>query len=259
MAESNTPGSSQPAGPSGSQGLDPKSVERAIAKRRLRRHVAIMGCGCFTVLGVLGIAFMVVVYQGAKNLAADFADPEARTQKVLAALGAESLPEGYHAAMAVDIPLPFDMVVLSDEPWLLDPEGPAEGALPVFNGVPGSKLFYYIHIKAKDSTGNDPFEREYKSNEKLDQGDLTIHGRRVAWEAHRGLSLRPQGHETGVFVRLRMECEDQHTRRAVWFHAKPENDQDLAGSPADTAALGAFLNHFRVCEALKPEEAPTVE
>lgn len=249
--------------PSGSSGpgslgpgpdlLDPKSIERAIARQRLRRRLSFLGCGCFVVLAVCAVVFAVVVYQGAKNLAADFSNPEARTQKVLAALGAESLPPGYHAVMAVDVPLPFDMVVLSDEPWLLEPDAdPATPtSLPTFNGVPGSKLFYYIHIQAEDRTGNDPFEREFKSQEKLDQGDLQIHDRRVAWEAHRGQGLRPQGHQEGIFCRLRFECDDQQTRRAVWFHERSPSDS-TTGTPADPEAISAFLGHFRVCG--EPEE-----
>ncbi len=243
-----------------SGGLDPKSIERAIARQRLRRRISWLGCGCFIVLGVCAVIFAVVVYQGAKNLAADFADPEARTQKVLDALGAEDLPAGYHAVLAVDVPLPFEMVVLSDEPWLLEPEAePATPTnLPTFNGVPGSKLFYYIHIQAEDRTGNDPFEREFNSEKKLGQGDLKIHGQRVAWEAHRGQGLRPQGHQDGVFSRLRFECADRQTRRAVWFHERSSSDEDgsFEGTPADPEAITAFVNHFRVCGVPEPAPSP---
>ena len=237
--------------------------ERGRARQRLRRRVGALGCGCFLVLTVVGLWFAWVVYRGTQNLAADFADPEARVRKVLAQLGAERLPDGYHAAMSVDVALPFKMVILSDEPWLLpvpgedgaENESDAQAPLPIFNGVPGTKLFYYIHIEAADRTGRDPFEREFSSSEKIKQGDLKLNGRLVAWEAHFGGLKRPSGLSSGLFTRLRFECGDEETRRAVWFHEKTSLPKDLTGTPADPDALNEFLSHFRLCDvAVKVEE-----
>lgn len=249
--------------PSSGHQLDLEALEaRGRARQRLRRRIGALGCGCFLVLAVVGLWLGWAVYRGAQNLAADLADPEARTQKVLDELGAESLPEGYYAAMTVDVPLPFDMVILSDEPWELEEsESEDAPAVPMFNGVPGSKLFYYIHILAADRSGQDPFEREFNSDRKLGQGDLKIHERLVAWEAHAGRVLRPQGREPGVFARLRIDCEDEETRRAVWFHRRdgiPEepSQEELAGTPADPQAIAEFLGHFRLCGV---DEEPAAE
>lgn len=210
-----------------SEPVDPRSVgedagitmeERGEIRRRLRRRLSVLGCGCFAILLVLGAGLGLVVYKGVKNLSEDFADPERRTRKVLNHLGAETLPPGYHAVLSLDVPLPFHMVVLSDEPWVIDPPESSD-TLPMFTGLPGDRLFFYIHIMTVDRSGQDPFEREFKSETVLDRDDLKVHGQLVAWEAHQGTFRRPDGPTPGVFARLRMECEDDQTRRAVWFVA----------------------------------------
>lgn len=243
--------------------------ERGLARRRLRRRLGVLGCGCFLVVAVTGIWLGWVFYRGVQNLAADFADPEARTRKVLAELGADELPKGYHAAMTVDVPLPFDMVILSDEPWDL-PEG-VDGPTPTepIYGVPGTKLFYYIHIQAEDRSGQDPFAREFVGEHKLAQGDLHLNGDLVAWEAHFGRLKRPGDPADGLFARLRIECDDDETRRGVWFHqaAPPPSApsaEDLRGTPADPNAIQDFLAHFDLCHAATEDEdgaaeAPDIE
>lgn len=237
---------------------EPSMEERGQARRRLRRRVGVLGCGCFLVVAITAMWLGWVFYRGVQNLAADFADPEARTRKVLRELGAETLPPGYYAAMTVDVPLPFDMVILSDQPWDLPQDEELEK--PIY-GVPGTKLFYYIHIQAEDRSGQDPFARELTADRKLGQGDLFLDDRLVAWEAHAGRLNRPGDPADGIFVRLRIDCGDAETRRGVWFHQKESvsaesSAEELAGSPADPEAITEFLGYFNLCGVPVAEPAP---
>ena len=83
-----------------------------------------VGCGCGLAVLLIGLALGGLAYfgyQGAKQFEADMKDPAARTDRVLEILGAEDLPEGYHAVMGMSVPLVMDIAILSDrEPG---PEG----------------------------------------------------------------------------------------------------------------------------------------
>ncbi|MDY7091365.1 MAG: hypothetical protein SX243_00185 [Acidobacteriota bacterium] len=73
------------------------------------------GCGCLMLLVaalVAGLAFWGV--QTAKQTIESLEDPAAQADRARDLLGAEELPEGYHAAIALEIPWVMRMTILSD-------------------------------------------------------------------------------------------------------------------------------------------------
>jgi hypothetical protein len=78
-----------------------------------------VACGCLG--AILALAFFMFAagfwaVQKARQFGEEMADPDARTTKVLAVLGASGLPEGYHPVVAFSVPMLLDVAVLSDLP-----------------------------------------------------------------------------------------------------------------------------------------------
>ena len=76
-----------------------------------------VGCAVFVVLGVIcAVVGGIWVFRGAKEFEQNFKDPVKRTEVALEILGAERLPEGYHAMAAFSAPLDlFEFAMLSSE------------------------------------------------------------------------------------------------------------------------------------------------
>ncbi|HET8644170.1 MAG TPA: hypothetical protein VFO85_01700, partial [Vicinamibacteria bacterium] len=114
-----------------------------------------VGLGCLGAV-LLAVAAVVAVgffgYRKVKQLEADLKDPSARADKVKRVLGTDRLPPGYHAVMAMSVPLVMDMAMLSDvEP---DFEGGRRRGSPL-----GQRGFFYVQTL---SPGNDKQElRDY--------------------------------------------------------------------------------------------------
>jgi hypothetical protein len=227
-------------------------------------YVAI-GCAVVVVLAivaVVGLGFF--GYRWAKKFEAELKDPAEREKKVLAVLGAEELPPGYHPMVGMSIPFVMDMAMLSDVPV-------PEGGEPDDAGFEERGFFYFKML----STGkqrrelDDFFEGriddaeflrqssiDLKRGEVIARGDLSLpatDGARyiaqrgsIAWG---GRGSRGEGLTSTILV----ECAgDSRMRLAMWFGPDPQPEADpgaadLSGSVADPEALAAFLGHFRFC------------
>lgn len=223
-----------------------------------------VGLGCLGVV-LLAVAAVALVgylgYRKVKQFEADMKDPAARTAKVQQALGADRLPDGYHAVMAMSIPFVMDMAMLSDVPP--DAQGQSKG--------PGQRGFIYMATIANKNGRNevrdyfegrgDPPEAlrrqgiNIERGEVLKRGTLDVAGQHLMYVAQRGHMNMGGSAQNGITTTMLVECPGSDRQRmAFWFGPAPAVDPNeksatlnLAGTPADESALQDFMGHFRLC------------
>lgn len=229
---------------------------------RERSAWSYVGVGCLSlvllgVLLVLGLGFW--AYRGAARLKTELDDPVARTEKVRRLLGTETLPPGYHAALAFKVPLLTEVAILTGA------EPDARGRIEQFGergliylqllaiGPKEQELREFFEGRAEGASPFDGHQIGIDDAEFIRRGRLSAGGADVFYVAQRGRvathGMRGQGITSLVFV----DCPaDRRVRLAVWFGPDPDPDTpvtelDLAGTPADEAALVDFLGRFRLC------------
>ena len=225
-----------------------------------------LGCGCVLLVALAIGAAVVAGYLGVsafKGYIEDMKDPAARGVKAGEILGASRLPEGYTAQLFLRVPWLVDMVVLSDgEPMVVQGEG-----FDLESEAVGEHLFVYFKLRKKrmdeeevermlrgDSTSDGvkvDIDIQVESDEELARGSFALEPQRLAWVAHRGeLDIDHDALE-GIYSQVIIDCPgDDLTRVAIWFQRDDEDREgtaDLAGSPADEAALRGLMGHFNVC------------
>lgn len=223
-----------------------------------------MGCAILLVIGavvVIGGGYW--LFKTTKEFGESMKDPEARTERVLRVLGAEELPEGYHAMVALTIPFVMKIAVLSDR---------APGQDGQIHGI-GERGFFFIEMintgqneeelrgYFEGETSDPGVLRDNNINidveEIIDRGILTQGPARLMYVAQRG-SVSTQGFRgEGLTALVLVDCpSDEKMRMAVWFGPDTANtagetpeEPGLAGTPADPNAIAAFLGRFRLCPA----------
>ena len=226
-----------------------------------------LGCGCALLVALVIAAVVAAGYFGVsafKGYLSDLKDPASRTARAAEILGASRLPEGYVGQLFVRIPWVFDMVILTDgEPMTIVEEGDAD----LDAAAVGEHLFLYVKLRSKrmDDEEIDRMLRgertsdgvradvgiELDPDEELSRGAFELPPQSLRWVAHRG-EIELDDDLPGIFSRVIIDCpSDELTRVAVWFRRDPEEPaaapSDLAGSPADEAALAELMGHFNVC------------
>jgi hypothetical protein len=229
-------------------------------------YVAI-GCGVTILLGVavvVGGGFM--VYRWGKRMERDLKDPATREARVREVLGAERIPEGYHAVVGMEVPFIMEMAILSDVPPREGEDEPPRGfeqrgffyfrmASMLSGGRDRRRLEDYFEGRSEDADflrhGSIHFDR----GEVLGRGEIEVPGAaRARYVAQRGsIAMGGAGGGAGLTSMVLVDCEgDGRLRMAIWFgpdpqREAPEGEASLAGSAADPEALAAFLGNFRFC------------
>jgi len=221
-----------------------------------------VGCLALVLLAVAAVATLGYFgYRQVKQFEADMKDPQARTQKALEALGADALPEGYHAVMSMSVPFVMDMAILSDEPP--DADGRSHGR--------GKRGFIYVSSMAPagkrealrdyfEGRGGEPDELRQQGinlerGELLKRGAVDVEGQHLMYVAQRGSISTGHGGGGGhgITTTMLVECPGSDRQRmAFWFGPDPDpavapDKLDLTGTPGDEEALRAFMGHFRLC------------
>jgi hypothetical protein len=209
-------------------------------------------------LGVFG-------YRWVQRTEQELKDPDTRLARVRQVLGCKSLPEGYHPVVGLSLPLLSEIAVLSDRPL---PEGEERGE-PF-----GERGFIYVKVLAPgqdEQELRDYFEGktadagvlrrngiELRTREPLGRGVIEHSGQSLLYQAQRGdVDFSAHG-ARGVTSLILVDCPlDRKLRFGIWFGPDPAAGGDagadaLAGTPADPAAIRAFMGHFRLCGQAAP-------
>lgn len=234
-----------------------------------------VGCGCLLfpviIAAVLG-GFGFFAFDFLQDSVATMSDPAKRDEAGRKALGATTLPPGYHVRAIMNFPFAFDLVVLGDgtPPPAIDGEGFEEQARSFENlaigGADDRRFLIYALLKQdSDQTIDQMLDGRggglnidlgvgFESSQEIGRGDLDVNGRRVAWLAKRGkLTNKRQSFaeaEPGIYSELSFDCGDRQRRLGLLFHKLEDaaTRTDLHDTPADPAYLAAFLGHFEVCK-----------
>jgi hypothetical protein len=218
-------------------------------------YVAV-GCVGIVFLGIAAVGTLGYLgYRKAKQFGEEMKDPKAREAKVKSVLGAEALPEGYHAIVGFSIPFMMDIAILSDQQP--GPDGSTNNL--------GERSFIYMNLL---SQGKDQQElREYfegkrndaevlrraninvRSRETLKRGALQQPGYSVLYMAQRGDVSMHGSRREGITTTMMVECpRDSRMRMGIWLGPDPGGD-NLANTPADEEAMKWLLGHFKPCGA----------
>ncbi len=222
-----------------------------------------IGCGALLLLGIGGtvaaVMFGVSKFQEMKE---DMANPATRTEKVKKVLGAQTLPEGYNAVMALSVPMVMDTAILSTRP----------PGVPASHQKEEARTFMYFHLKS--STMNDMEQLtaymegrsedasvlsrnniHINTREILGRGVFQSEGRRIFYLTQRGeLKSQQENPGAGLTAVALFECPGQSTiRTGMWMAPDPSpqaplEQLDLKGTPGDPEAVKAFMAHFNPCQ-----------
>ncbi|WP_224363638.1 hypothetical protein [Hyalangium versicolor] len=223
-----------------------------------------IGCGVLLLLGIGGtVAAVMFGMSKFKEFTEDMADPVKRTEMAKKTLGADDLPEGYSAVVALSVPAIMDVALLmSGEPQ--EPSEQAEQA-PV-------RTFVYFFIKAsslKDveelraflegrSDDASVLRRNHidiQTREIIGRGVLQLDGRRVLYLSQRGVLRSSQNEDDGPGLNSLtfIECPGQNLLRMGLWHSPdpspetPLDQLDVKGTPVDPEAIRAFMSHLNPC------------
>jgi hypothetical protein len=238
-----------------------------------------VGCAGILVLCVIVAGLAVYVVGGKiRNFGKQFEDPTVREARVKEVLGAQEIPEGYHAFMTFSVPWLLDVAILTDREFVKTPKGSGSNTFDKWG-------FVYIRMPhhQKDEKLQEYLDGKRSPDELLQGRDMHFHPRdtvgRGTVQGEGGVSYRyiaTRGEvqmrrevKQGITTVIGVECpNDQKFRMGIWFGpdptAKPEGGEAgaapteegktgsagpaFAGSPADEAAIKEFMDHFALCQ-----------
>ncbi len=230
----------------------------------------VVGCGGAVLLGFLvigGLGFM--GWRWARTFEQQMEDPDAREAKALEVLGAERIPEGYHAMMAMEVPFAMKMAILTDRPPDFEGGGgDADGSeedwseddlgerglfyfeMPSWGGERGN-LEDFLEGRTDDAEFLRRSSIDLQRGEPIARGEVALPGaERARYVVQRG-TIGDQG--AGLTSTVLVDCAgDERIRLAIWFGPDPQPaaeavEVDLSGTVGDPARIGEFLGGFRFC------------
>lgn len=226
-----------------------------------------IGCGCL--LAIFGLVAVIggTGFAGFKffqGMVEDMADPVARTEAVLDILGAETLPDGWHARVFFRIPFLMTIVILTDG----DPPEAIEGdleqkaesleQLAISDDQIENDLFLYGFFRGRGPDSPETFEEVLSGEAKdtdvnlgleigdavtIDEGEMQVGDQAVRWRASRG-RLDTRGDEIeGLWATFAITCPDGEFHEALWFHRMsaeaPSSESTGAEQTAESATASS--------------------
>lgn len=222
-----------------------------------------VGCGCLGALGAMAILAVAIGFWGVQKVRQfeeEIADPAERAKSVLAVLGANELPEGYHPVVAFSVPLLLDVAVLSDLP-------PDETGRPAEFGERGFIYVSYPAFGRDQREFRDFFEGKRDDldelgrhridldlDERISNGKISREADDVLWVSYRGtIDTDDAGRsKEGLMALLLIDCGDSRQRFGVWLGPDPDPeaaaaDLDVSGTVSDPEAIERFLSPIHPC------------
>lgn len=222
-----------------------------------------IGCGCVVLL-ILAIGGCFAAgffgFTKIKGFVEELEDPVKREERVRQILGADELPEGYHAQMFFRVPFIMEMVILSDGEPLEFEAGRGEPKVDVEHL--GDHVFMFFSMRDMGGNrremerwfegetgrpGDINFDVDFHSIELLGRGEFEVGAQSLRYRAHRG---RVE-HEDAIYTMLLIDCPEADRMRMgfFWLRLEPATGEtpELAGTPADEAVLREFMGHFNLC------------
>lgn len=219
-----------------------------------------VGCGCavlfvLAVLGIGGCFWMMTNW--ARQIEGEIKDPEARAAKARSLLGYEELPEGYHPGISFSVPLVMDVVILGDREL---PAGDDLERMESEGDMFRERGFLYFKMRSfgqgrEEIRDEMDMDVDFVAEELAAEGEVEAGGATVRYVAELGETVLGTGRIPSVSAELEIDCGDGFFREAMWFEPIPGAEagqeeiaeESLVGTPADEAALRAFLDHFQFC------------
>ena len=219
-----------------------------------------IGCGCGIVM-LLAVAAVVGLgvfgARKARELQEEMLDPEAREEKALDILGAEAIPDGYHAMLGLKIPFLMEMAMLSDRPAAAgeEPQGFDERGFIYLKMITFGRQQEELRDFFEGKTDNADVLRRQNINlrvgERLSNGEVEREDTELLWVAHRGNIDMMGSRSEGITSLMLFDCPQDHRMRlGIWFgpySGESDSEANLAGTPADGAAVEAFVQGMRPC------------
>jgi hypothetical protein len=231
-----------------------------------------VGIGCAVLAGLAvsaAVTLGVFGYRWARRTERELRDPGTRLARVREVLGCETLPAGYHPVVGLSLPLLTEVAVLSDRPPQFEKDAREpfgeRGFIYVKALMPGQdeqELRDYFEGRTDDP---DVFRRHrvrIRPHEVLRRGSLEGRGQTLRYIAQRGEIEFSEQERRGLTSLIMVDCpQDGRLRLGIWFGPDPaagpeSNLADLAGTPADPAAIQEFMGHFRLCGQAEGAEVP---
>lgn len=225
-----------------------------------------VGCGALVLAAVVIVGL--VVYLGVRTVRefeADLEDPQVRRRKVVELLGAEELPEGYHAAGALHFPFLMEVAILSDGEL---------GARREFGHDLGEKAFIYVETRNSGRQRRqleDFFEGTIDTRPDLPafldaqtppnagaeaplaRGSFSQGETDLRYIVMGGRFRKDEVESYRLMTMILLDCPvNDRLRLAVWTGADTEVDEAtggpaLAGTVGDEAVIQEFMAHFHPC------------
>lgn len=244
------------------------------------RRFSSFGCGCGIAIAVV-LAVLVGVswyaYIQGKHFQDSLRDPAARDARSREILGYRELPAGYHAMGGFKVPFVMEMAMLSDrDPAPGEAVSGAQDAFRTHGFVfmrtragddERRKLDEYFAGKVQETDFFTQTDLHFELEERLGRGEITLDPATVDYVTERVRMDLGETQRREILAQLLVRCPDSDRLRvALWFEPDPETEAgpeagtenesaaeseagaaSLAGSPADPAAIKAFLSHFDLC------------
>ena len=215
------------------------------------------GCVGVVLIGVIGIvAVGFMGYRWASKVSEELRDPVARAGKVQEILGAEEIPDGYHAVAGFSVPFLMEIAVLSDidpGPNMDDQGFDKRGFIYVKMlsfGEQDQELKDYFDGKTDDVSVLRSNNINIDTDEILRRGTIEEETRTIRYVVQRGSLGMHGSHIDGLTSLMMVECpNDRKSRMAIWFEAVEQREdwQNLAGTPGDELVMSTFMSRFDVC------------
>jgi len=225
-----------------------------------------IGVGCLVSV-LLIVAVIVAIgawgFSQVRQLQRNMEDPVARAEAAAETLGAEELPEGYYAMMALSIP--FGLV---ETAMITDREPDEDGNLRRF-GEHGFIYFSTVAMGDQEQEMRDFFAGDSSDADFFDQTSIRVDAREfiargifeedartLRWLAYRGEVQARDRQEFGEGLNsmVMFECPgSDRMRMGIWFGPDPDPDTpadeaDFTGTVADPDEIQRFVGHFDVCD-----------